>query len=34
VQPALGEFLLFLVPIAKGNDGMHYEAVFNLVLDQ
>jgi hypothetical protein len=26
---ALGEFEIFLVPIAKDNDGYQYEAIFN-----
>ncbi len=26
---SVGEFDIFLVPIAKKNDGMHYEAAFN-----
>jgi dsDNA-binding SOS-regulon protein len=30
-HPALGEFELFLVPIAQDKDGFQYEAVFNLM---
>jgi len=28
-HPALGELALFLVPVARGGDGVQYEAVFN-----
>jgi hypothetical protein len=30
----LGSFPLFLVPVAREKDGMRYEAVFNIVVDQ
>jgi hypothetical protein len=30
-HPALGEFELFLVPVAQDKDGFQYEAVFNLM---
>jgi len=28
-HPALGELALFLVPVARGSDGVQYEAIFN-----
>jgi len=31
IHPALGEFELFLVPVARDKDGFQYEAVFNLM---
>ena len=31
IYPALGEFELFLVPVARDKDGFQYEAVFNLM---
>ena len=30
----LGELEIFLVPVAKKNDGFEYEAVFNYILDK
>ncbi len=30
-HPTLGEFELFLVPVAQDKDGFQYEAVFNLM---
>lgn len=31
-HPALGEFALFIVPVARANPGQLYEAVFNRIL--
>lgn len=33
-HPQFGEESIFLVPVAREADGMRYEAVFNLMLDQ
>ena len=33
-HPQLGEFTLYLVPIRKRQNGILYEAVFNLLKDQ
>ncbi|HTZ19131.1 MAG TPA: hypothetical protein VMB78_11915 [Dissulfurispiraceae bacterium] len=33
-HPRLGEFELFIVPVAREHDGMRYEAVFNQLVKE